>query len=321
MKARVLATVAILLGSVSLPVVTGAGNANSSTNSGVTSSNNGFHGGGSHVVEGSHPTGVSSGPAIHPGASGNVARGIRPAPALGDLRPYPAAARPGQHPTTIRGNIRPGLSARSLPPRSHLPQLNFAGQRSQTPPARYTPVHPQARTTYNAVFTTRDGRPHEGNWSRHDPANKNRFDHNTQDRLRTWHGPRPDFTEACRRHNDHHHHHHPRDWWRNHCDAVVLVDWGFWGWSNGWWYPAWGYDAYYSSYEYDGPIYGYDGLLPDEIVANVQSELQRLGYYPYEVDGILGRLTEEALANYQADNGLPITRAIDAQTLQALGLI
>ena len=32
-------------------------------------------------------------------------------------------------------------------------------------------------------------------------------------------------------------------------------------------------------------------------------------------------LTQEALANYQNDNGLPISGAIDAQTLQALRLL
>lgn len=100
---------------------------------------------------------------------------------------------------------------------------------------------------------------------------------------------------------------------------MVLVDWGYWGWFDGWWYPAWGYNAYYSYYEYDGPIYGYGDLLPDEIVANVQSELQRLGYYPYEVDGIFGPLTQEALALYQRDAGLPVTGAIDPATLASLG--
>ena len=90
-------------------------------------------------------------------------------------------------------------------------------------------------------------------------------------------GEKSNFPEACHNHNDHHRHHHDRNWWHHHCNAVVLVDWGFWGWSDGWWYPAWGYDPYYSYYEYDGPIYCYDGLLPDEIVASVQSALQDLG--------------------------------------------
>ena len=36
--------------------------------------------------------------------------------------------------------------------------------------------------------------------------------------------------------------HHDHDWWRHHCDAIVFVGGGFWGWYDGWWYPAWGYD-------------------------------------------------------------------------------
>jgi putative peptidoglycan binding protein len=85
-----------------------------------------------------------------------------------------------------------------------------------------------------------------------------------------------------------------------------------------WWYPAWGYDPYYSCYDYNGPIYGYDGLQPDEIIANVQAVLQQLGYYPYEVDGVLGPATEAAIANYQRDYGLSVTGAIDQPTVMSL---
>ncbi len=100
-----------------------------------------------------------------------------------------------------------------------------------------------------------------------------------------------------------------------------MVDWGFWGWNDGWWYPAWGYDPGNSYYEYDGPIYGYGDLLPDEIVANVQSALQDLGYYLYEVDGIFGPITQEALAKFQRSQGIPVTGVIDPKTLGALGLV
>jgi len=319
MRARVFAAVAIFSAGVTLPAISGEGNGNSSGNSGATSSNSGIHGGGGHLGDAGHITAVSSGPATHPGGSQGTAGGIRPMP--NNLRPYPTNGMIGQHPTTIQPQIRPGVSRWNFSPRSHLSESNFTGPRRQTSTTDPAPKRSQGGTTNNRVFTTRDGRPHEGNWSRHDPANKNRFDRQTQDHLRNWQGKKSAFVEACRCHDDHCHHHHPRDWWRHHCDAVVLVDWGFWGWNGGWWYPAWGYDTYYSSYEYDGPIYGYGGLLPDEIIANVQSELQRLGYYRYEIDGVLGPLTQEALANYQSQNGLPITGAIDAQTLQALGLL
>ena len=101
--------------------------------------------------------------------------------------------------------------------------------------------------------------------------------------------------------------------------SFLLVG-GFWGWYDGWWYPAWGYDPYYSYYDYNGPIYGYDGLQPDEVIANVQAVLQQLGYYAYAVDGVLGSATEAAIANYQRDYGLPVTGAIDPPTVRSLGL-
>jgi peptidoglycan hydrolase-like protein with peptidoglycan-binding domain len=52
----------------------------------------------------------------------------------------------------------------------------------------------------------------------------------------------------------------------------------------------------------------------------VQSELQRLGYYSYAVDGVLGPLMQEALSRYQRDHGLPITGTIDPETVESLGL-
>jgi len=125
------------------------------------------------------------------------------------------------------------------------------------------------------------------------------------------------FADACRRHRDH----HDRDWWRNHCHTIILIGGGFYAWDLGYWYPAYGYDSYYSNYSYDGPIYGYDGLPPDQIIANVQYALQQLGYYSEAVDGVLGWVTRQAIEDYQVDNGLPVTGAIDRPTLVALGFI
>ena len=114
---------------------------------------------------------------------------------------------------------------------------------------------------------------------------------------------------------------HDRDWWHRRCHTIILISGGFWAWDAGWWYPAWGYDPSYSNYAYDGPVYGYDGLPPDQVIANVQSALQELGYFPYAVDGVLGPSTEQALADYQRDQGLSITGAIDRPTLLSLGFI
>jgi hypothetical protein len=113
---------------------------------------------------------------------------------------------------------------------------------------------------------------------------------------------------------------HDRDWWRYHHHRIVFVYGGWYFWNAGWWYPAWGYEpnAYYP---YDGPIYAYNDLPPDQVIANVQSALQQGGYYTGEVDGILGPLTRSALAQYQQDHGLYITSAIDQPTLEALGMV
>jgi Putative peptidoglycan binding domain len=125
------------------------------------------------------------------------------------------------------------------------------------------------------------------------------------------------FADACRRHRDR----HDRDWWQNHCHTIILIGGGFYAWDLGYWYPAYGYDSYNSNYNYDGPIYGYDGLSPDQIIANVQYVLQQLGYFAESVDGVLGPITQQAIADYQLDNGLNVTGAIDRPTLVALGFV
>ena len=114
---------------------------------------------------------------------------------------------------------------------------------------------------------------------------------------------------------------HNRNWWRSHYNTTfVLFGGGYYYWFGGYWYPAYGYDSYYNNYSYGEPIYGYNDLEPAQVIANVQTELQRLGYYRYAVDGQMGPATRAAIANYQRDTGLAITSAIDEPTLQSLGL-
>jgi hypothetical protein len=118
---------------------------------------------------------------------------------------------------------------------------------------------------------------------------------------------------------------HDSGWWHNHCgDRIVFVTvysqlFPFY-FDAGYWYPAWGYypDTYYP---YDGPIYGYNDLPPDEIIANVQTQLYNEGYYDGPIDGILGSDTRAAIADYQADHGLAVTAAIDEPTVESLGLV
>ena len=112
---------------------------------------------------------------------------------------------------------------------------------------------------------------------------------------------------------------HDRNWWHGHSNRVVFVFGGWYAWNAGWWIPAWGYapNAYYA---YDGPIYGYNGLPPDQVIANVQAALQQQGYYQGEVDGLLGPQTRAAVADYQRANGLVETAAVDQPTLASLGM-
>lgn len=113
---------------------------------------------------------------------------------------------------------------------------------------------------------------------------------------------------------------HDRSWWRSHYTRIIFVNSGWWYWNAGYWFPAWGF-APSVSYAYDGPIYGYNGLSPDQVTVNVQEQLAAAGYYDGPIDGVLGPMTREAIAAYQADNGLAVTSAIDEPTLATMGLV
>ncbi|MFZ0915332.1 MAG: peptidoglycan-binding protein [Candidatus Udaeobacter sp.] len=112
---------------------------------------------------------------------------------------------------------------------------------------------------------------------------------------------------------------HDRSWWRNHYNRIVFVNGGWYYWNAGYWFPAWGYAAS-AYYAFDGPIYGYNGLAPDRVTVDVQSQLQQDGYYEGAVDGVLGPTTREAIAAFQEDHGLAVTSVIDQPTLAALGV-
>ena len=125
------------------------------------------------------------------------------------------------------------------------------------------------------------------------------------------------YAEALRRYQ---HERHDRYWWRRHFTTFVFVGTGYYYWDAGYWYPAWGYDPAYNYYDYDGPIYTYGNLLPDQVILNVQRALKQLGYYAGALNGSLGPAFRETLAYYQRDAGLSVTGAIDAPTVGSLGL-
>ena len=214
-------------------------------------------------------------------------------------------------------------------------QVDQAG--NQINPSRSHPLLNNGRGNFRTghvnVAPNQNGR--KGSWAQDNVANANRLNRQSRQGLRNRNGEARTFAEAKRRHDGTGRHfskghgdgkghgkcgHHDKDWWNKHCHTIVWIDWGYWGLYDGWWYPAWGYDSYYNSYAYDGPIYGYDGLTPDQVVANIQTALRGLGYYQGPIDGVFGAETQEALQRFQNDNGLQPTGAIDPQTVQTLGL-
>jgi hypothetical protein len=131
----------------------------------------------------------------------------------------------------------------------------------------------------------------------------------------SWQGPQYEVFRAYRPEW------HDEGWYRSRYPRVELIGGGYYYWNSGYWYPAWGYSPSAQYYVYDGPIYvGQRAQPPDQVIADVQAELQQMGYYRGEVDGLLGPLTREALTAYQADQGLATTAAIDEPTLDSLGM-
>jgi Putative peptidoglycan binding domain len=114
---------------------------------------------------------------------------------------------------------------------------------------------------------------------------------------------------------------HTRDWWKRHFTTIVFVGGGYYYFDAGYWFPAWGYDPSYESYDYDGPIFTYGNLLPDQVIVNVQRALQNLGYFAGPPTGSLSPATRRAITAFQQDNGLEINGVVDGPTVYALGLI
>ncbi len=101
---------------------------------------------------------------------------------------------------------------------------------------------------------------------------------------------------------------------------------------NGIWAVAgigWPYDweAYPYPFWYNGCVY-YDGdvcqpggiPVSSTMVADIQATLDNDGYNAGAADGIDGPMTQQAIAAYQADNGMQPTGVIDQPLLQSLGL-
>ena len=66
-------------------------------------------------------------------------------------------------------------------------------------------------------------------------------------------------------------------------------------------------------------------MPPDEVIANVQTQLFNEGYYDGPIDGILGPDTRAAIAALKSGRlgtlGLSVTASIDEPTVESLGLV
>lgn len=236
-------------------------------------------------------------------------------PAAQTVKPVGPRGPSGMGPKTQR-NI-PSVAPKVNPVQPSIrPNVQADVRVRQNPDIRPNPDMPRTRGPHITPNVQADVNVRDKNWdnnrNRHD-NNKNRNDNNW--RTRTSHS---NNWEQARRHR--HHDHHDRNWWRSRYTRFALFGTGYYYWDNGYWFPAYGYDSGYNTYSYDEPIYSYGELEPAQVISNVQTELQRLGYYNYAVDGTMGPATRAALSNYQRDQGLPITSAIDESTLDSLGL-
>jgi peptidoglycan hydrolase-like protein with peptidoglycan-binding domain len=205
----------------------------------------------------------------------------------------------------------PHINKTTVQPNQYHPKVQSTARVHTNPTI---PNAPKTSTTVQANTNARNK-----NWQ--NKTNQNNNNQNTTLQKKNWQKNQTvnnnSWTEARRRHG---HEHHDRNWWRSHFTRFALFGSGYYFWDNNYWYPAYGYDSGYNTYDYNEPIYGYNNLEPARVISNVQTELQRLGYYHYAVDGQMGPATRAAIANYQRDTGLAITSAIDEPTLQSLGL-
>ncbi|MDQ6765768.1 MAG: peptidoglycan-binding protein [Verrucomicrobiota bacterium] len=116
--------------------------------------------------------------------------------------------------------------------------------------------------------------------------------------------------------NDHRwHHRHP------HYYGFYPYGYGFYPYGWGYGYPYYGASAalYYNGYG-NGQVYESRPSGGGSVVAEVQQELARAGYYRGAVDGVLGDRTRNAIRAYERRNGLRVNGRVDGELLASMGL-
>jgi hypothetical protein len=254
------------------------------------------------------------------------AKGKTTATSTGKARVQRSVARPrASSQATVKRNVRSDRGRPSVASKSNVRPSREVATRSKVRPSRDVAVSREraSRGTGGQVRGSRArserqvASAHERNIRGGRAANVNRNRNVTI--TNNWSGSRfagPQYA-AFRNYSRVY---HDRAWYTSNYTRIIFVTGGWWYWNAGYWFPAWGY-APYAYYPYDGPIYtGYADLTPDQVIANVQIELQRDGYYVGPIDGILGPMTRRALAAFQVDHGLAVTSTIDRPTLSVLGV-
>jgi len=251
---------------------------------------------------------------------GQPAMNLRPhySPSIRPLNPNLVAMNARQNARTYNAQPSAGMLASREIAQSTLPMTNSQRvfRTHDSPPITGEVARREISQGLETIDTQRVARNNNLQPITHDLANREIRQHaarwNEQTRRNRF-----SYSDALRRNRREWHN---CDWWRQHFPTIVLVGGGYYYLNAGYWYPAWGYDPLNNYYDYDGPIYTYGNLLPDQVIANVQVALQDTGYYFGEITGSLNVETRAALANFQRDQGLLITGAIDQPTIESLGL-
>src|SRR5438034_2405475 len=233
-----------------------------------------------------------------------------PAAATGAVSATPAAA------TAVSPRATPATAATSA---SAAPTVSTAGQPNRPATAGAAAKKPDPQQVQQVKAQAQQIKQQHANFrAQPKPQQVPAVTYNQNYRIQgsdQWQGPQYDVFRS------YHPERHDQGWYRSRYNRVELIGGGYYYWNNGYWFPAWGYNPSAEYYAYDGPIYvGQRAEPPDRVIADVQAELQQMGYYQGEVDGLLGPMTRQALTAYQADQGLTTTAVIDEPTLSSLGL-
>ena len=233
-----------------------------------------------------------------------------PAAATGAVSATPAAA------TAVSPRATPATAATSA---SAAPTVSTAGQPNRPATAGAAAKKPDPQQVQQVKAQAQQIKQQHANFrAQPKPQQVPAVTYNQNYRIQgsdQWQGRQYDVFRSYRPER------HDEGWYRSRYNRVELIGGGYYYWNNGYWYPAWGYNPSAEYYAYDGPIYvGQRAEPPDRVIADVQTELQQMGYYQGEVDGLLGPMTRQALTAYQADQGLTTTAVIDEPTLNSLGL-